>query len=330
MTSSAGRAAAPTRVSLWATIARDEVAAQLQAVQGIELTLVDSLEALHEVLTETEILVMPGHFYHEAVARLVHQSAGRLRFIQSISTGYEELQAHGVPPGVLVASAGDRLSVPVAEFGMALLLALTKCLPQAWSNQSRQLWDKQHLDAMNGLHGKTVVIIGLGNIGRAFARFARCFGMHIIGLRRQVTGDFDNDADEVLPIGELHASLPRADVIFIAAPYNVDTDGLIGAAELQCCKPGALLINVARGRIVDTDALLAALDSGRLGGAGLDVVHPEPLPADHPLWHAPNTIITPHIGGASGLPGKQSLARFIGANVGRFIQGETIQHRIYP
>ena len=315
-------AAAKVQVAFWPSIAGREIEASLRTIPGAELAVVDDLDKLPAAAPGIEALVIGGHFFDSRVAEALRTRAKRLRFIQSFTAGYEGLQAHGVPPGVVVANAGESWSPAVAEHGMALLLALVKCLPQAILNQSRGLWDRSHTARMGSLERQTLAIVGYGSIGREFARRARPFGMHIVGLSRRAMPD--PLADEVQTMSALHAVLARADVVLVAVPYSRETHHLIGAKELAACKPGAILINVARGGLVDPAALAAALSSGQLGAAGTDVTEPEPLPPGDPLWGAPNLIITPHVAGASGPVGRARLAGFVAANVARFVAGEPV------
>lgn len=312
------------KVAFWPFLAGREIAAHLRVTPGVDLTLVENAEQLAVVAPEMEVLVIGGHYFDGGVADVLRRSASRLRFIQSFTAGYEGLQTHGVPPGVIVANAGDSWSPAVAEHGMALLLALVKCLPQAIANQPRHAWNRSHAARMDSLEGRTLAVIGFGSIGRDFARRAKVFGMHIVGLSRSAKPD--PLADEVRPIGALHEALAAADVVLVAAPHSKLTDKMIGAAEFAACRTGALFLNLARGGLVDSAALGAALRSGKLGGAAIDVTDPEPLPADDPLWDCPNLIITPHVAGASGPAGRERLARFIAANVGRFVAGDLPAH----
>lgn len=312
------------KVAFWPTIAGDEIAARLREVPGVELSVVGSVDELAAASPGMEVLVIGGHFFDAKVAELLRARAPRLRFIQSFTAGYEGLQAHGVPPGVVVANAGDSWSPAVAEHGMAILLALVKCLPEAILNQPRHAWDRSQTARMGSLEGLTLAIVGFGSIGHAFARLARPFGMRIVGLSRSARPD--PLADEVHPIGELRAVLARADVVLVAAPHTAATDKLIGAGALAACKRGAILLNLARGGLVDQRALADALRSGQLGGAGTDVTDPEPLPADDPLWDCPNLILTPHLAGANGPVGRNRLAAFVAGNVARFVSGKPPEH----
>jgi len=312
------------KIVFWASIAGQEITACLRAIKGTELTVVESLDQLAAAAPDMEALVIGGHFFKADAARLIRERAGKLRFIQTFTAGYEGLQEHGVPAGVVVANAGDSWSPAVAEHGMALLLAMVKKLETPILNRPKHAWDRAHSAQMGSLEGMKLAIVGYGSIGRAFARLARPFGMRIIGLRR--SPDPDPLVDEMLPVGQLNAVLARADVMLVAAPYSKATDKMIGAVQFAACKKGMLLINLARGGLVDHRALADALVSGKLGGAAVDVTHPEPLPADDPFWDCPNLILTPHVAGASGPVGRERLAAFVAANVARFVAGEPVTH----
>jgi phosphoglycerate dehydrogenase-like enzyme len=314
------------KVVLWPSIAGKEIAEQLRTIPHAELAIVDDVAKLCEAVKDAEALVIGGHFFDADVAQALRANAHQLRFIQSFTAGYEGLQVHGVPPGVMVANAGDSWSPAVAEHGMALLLALAKCLPHSILNQSRNAWDRTHTAHMGSLEGQTLAIVGFGSIGKEFARRAKAFGMHIVGLSRSARPD--PLADEIQPISALNTVLGSADVVVVALPYSVETHHMFGAGQFSACKAGAKLINLARGGLVDPAALISALESGQLSGAATDVTDPEPLPADDPLWRAPNLIITPHVAGANGPVGRKRLAEFVGANVARFAAGRQVSHLV--
>jgi phosphoglycerate dehydrogenase-like enzyme len=190
----------------------------------------------------------------------------------------------------------------MAEHTMGLLLALARNFPDSvrqqdqahWSQQ--ELWDKpQHLTELNG---KVLLIVGYGSIGREVAKRAAAFEMRVWGVTRTGEGDRAH-AEKIFPATKLHEALAEADYVLIAAPETAATRHLLGAAEIVKMKRGARLINVGRGSLLDEAALLRALASGALGGAALDVARLEPLPAENPLWKAPNLLITPHTSGVS-------------------------------
>ncbi len=312
------------RVALWSKLAGAEIAARLRENPRVDLVMADTMEELIAALPEAEILAMPTATYDEKFAKTLIERAKRLRFIQLVSAGYEGPQLYGVPKGVPVANAGDAWSPAVAEHAFALLLALVKCIPQALANQARRGWERSFTAKMGTLDGQTLCIVGYGSIGREAARRARAFGMRVIGVSR--SGKPDALADETAPLGELRSVLARADAILLAVPYSPESEGMFGEAEFASCKTGAILVNIARGGLIESRALAAALASGKLGGAGLDVTEPEPLPADHPLWASPNLIVTPHLAGACGARGRLRLAAFVGENIARFVAGEPVTH----
>src|SRR3990172_8754220 len=312
------------RVVFWSSLAGAEIAARLRQLPGIDLTVAQSVEQFTEALPQAEVLAFPTAIYDRALATALRERGKRVRFIQLVSAGYEGPQIHGVPKGIVVANAGDSWSPAVAEHAMALLLALVKRLPQAFANQMRQGWDRSFTSSMGTLDGQTLCIVGFGSIGREAAKRARAFGMRVIGVSR--SGKPDALAHEAARIGELRSVLARADAILLAVPYSPESEGMFGEAEFASCKTGAILVNIARGGLIDSKALAAALASGKLGGAGLDVTEPEPLPADDPLWASPNLIVTPHLAGACGARGRLRLAAFVGENIARFVAGEPVTH----
>ena len=169
------------------------------------------------------------------------------------------------------------------------------------------------------LAGKTVLIVGYGSIGVAIEARLAPFGVNIVRVARSPRKE-----PQVFAVGELRKLLPEADVVVAIVPLTAETRGLIGAAELALMKPGALLVNAARGPVVVTDALVEALQQNRLR-AVLDVTDPEPLPAGHPLWSAPNCMITPHVGGSTPEFIHRAF-RFGAEQVRRFIAGEELEN----
>jgi phosphoglycerate dehydrogenase-like enzyme len=314
------------RIILWSPVARTEIMARLAAFPDTEVVVVEDTAAFTAALPEAQAVVMMGQFYDAATASALRQAGGRLRWIQLLTAGYDGLSFHGVPPWVSVSNAGDCYSPVVAEHGMALLLALVRRLPEIASNQARHAFDRSMQARLTALDGGTLAIIGFGSIGREIAQRARAFGMRIIGVSRSARPD--PLADEMRPIGELTAVLGRADAVVLAVPFSAETRHLIGAAELAACKRSALIVNVARGGVLDPVALGDALRQGRIGGAGLDVTEPEPLPPDDPLWDCPNLIVSPHIAGFGGRRVLACLAEVVAGNYQRFRDGKTLAHAV--
>jgi phosphoglycerate dehydrogenase-like enzyme len=243
---------------------------------------------------EADVLVVSGMWDNALLER-----AGRLRFIQAIGAGTDQFPRDELAKrGIRLASARGVNYRAVSEHAMALILALARRLPEARDNQARQHWRGMIGDLAgreDELGGKTLLIVGLGQIGGRLAELARAFEMRVVGLRR--TPADGGPADEVRAMSELHALLPEADYVALCCPLTPETENLIAAAEFAVMKPSAYLVNVARGRVVDEPALVAALQAGRIAGAGIDVTVEEPLAAGSPLWGMAQVLVTPHTAG---------------------------------
>ena len=219
--------------------------------------------------------------------------AGRLRLIQMPGAGVDSLLPDpDLPEQVRVANCRGIHEPEMAEFTLALLLAVAKRIPRAAAQQARREW---RMYAGLRLEGATVGILGLGAVGHSLARRCKALGMRVIGTRH--SGEPLEQVDRVYRPDETSTVLAESDVVVVVLPLTPETRGSIDAAALAQMKPRALLVNVARGGIVDEAALAAALEEGRIGGAAVDVFEEEPLPADSPLWGAPNTLVTPHVAG---------------------------------
>jgi len=254
-------------------------------------------DTLDKELPDAHIFVgaslRPEQFAHAKQLKWIHSTAAGVSQLM-----YPELRNSGV----IVTNPSGIFSPPMAEHTMGMILALARNFPDTvrfqdaakWAQQD--LWDKpQHLSEVNG---RLLLIVGYGSIGRELAKRAQAFGMRIWGVTRSGKGD-TTYAERIQPASELHQALPHADYIVIAAPDTPETKHLIGAEQIARMKRGARLINIGRGSLLDEAALMAALQSGQLSGAALDVTTPEPLPSDSALWKAPNLFITPHTSGVS-------------------------------
>jgi phosphoglycerate dehydrogenase-like enzyme len=219
--------------------------------------------------------------------------APQLRWIQACGAGVGQFGEAGLAArGVVLTSAQGVGAPPIAEFVIGRLLELYKRFRELDVLQREHRWE---FTTGETLAGKTMVIVGLGAIGREVAVRARPFGMRIVGVRRSYRdGDTSPLADELCGPDRLDEVLATADVVVLAAPESAETRGMFDAARFARLRPGAVLCNVARGSLVDQPALLDALAAGQLRAAILDVVEPEPLPADSPLWDAEGVILSPH------------------------------------
>ena len=232
---------------------------------------------------------------------------------------------------VIVSNSRGVQSAPIAEHVFAVLLALAKQLPYVVEQQRERHWAQNEMlgDRLPWLiKGKTLGLIGAGTIGSEIARLAAAFGMKVVAITRRPRANGADDIEWMQP-GGLNDLLHRSDAVVIAAPLTPETLNMIGAGEMARMKRGAVLINVGRARIVDHVALSDALRSGHLGGASLDVFHREPLPADDPLWAAPNLILTPHTSGFRQGHWDDVIELFC-ENLRRFQRGEPVRFRVEP
>jgi len=228
-------------------------------------------------------------------------AAPRLRWVHSSAVAVGTLCLDALAArGVVVTNSRGIQAAPIAEHVFALLLAMTRRLPHALERQREALWAQHEFEGAGVpgmLRGQTLGIVGLGSIGSAVARLALAFGMDVVAVRRDPARGGPDGVRAVWGPDGLDGLLAAADVVVVAAPLTGETTALFDAARIARMKRGARLINIARGQLVDGAALTAALASGQLAGAGLDVVEREPLPADDPLWRAPNLVLTPHTSG---------------------------------
>ena len=248
-------------------------------------------EELDALLAEAEVIY--GLFLpHDVVAR-----APRLKWVQTISAGVDRLASTDIwkTPVILTGVSGIH-ATPIGEFVLAFMLMFAKRAPLFVRSQLNHEWAR-FIPAE--LRGKTVGIVGLGNIGREIARLSRAFGMKVIATRRSAgSTSRARNVDKLLPMSRLKQLLSESDYVVIATPLTPETTGLIGTEELKAMKPSAYIINISRGGIIDEDALIQALDEKRIAGAGLDVTAIEPLPPDSRLWDYDNVIISPHVSGS--------------------------------
>ena len=262
---------------------------------GIASFAVRDAVTLEKRIGEADVLVISGLWQNSLLDR-----AGRLRFIQSIGAGTDQFPRDELAKrGIRLASARGVNARAVAEHAMALILALSRRLPEARDNQAKRVWRGMIGDLAereDELAGKTLLVVGLGDIGGRLARLAKAFDMRVIGLRRDPAAG-RGAADAVHRMGELNVLLPKADFVALTCPLTAETENLIDTRALSRMKHSAYLINVARGRVVDEESLVEALAARRIAGAGLDVTAEEPLASNSPLWGMPHVLITPHTAG---------------------------------
>ncbi len=249
---------------------------------------------------EKEFLAMLGEaevlydFPRGHVRDLAHV-APRLRWVQASMAGAGEVaQKAGLQDtDVVVTTASGVYSGPLAEFAMMALLQHVKDLDRLRRDKAEKRWREAHTDT---LYGKTLCIVGMGNIGRAVAARARPFGARVVGVKRAVREDDEawGYADALYATRDLRSALREADYVVVTLPGTLETHRLLDAEVISAMKRGAYFVNVGRGKVVDERALIEALQSGHLSGAALDVFEDEPLPEESPMWELSNVIVSPH------------------------------------
>ncbi|MBG6139073.1 2-hydroxyacid dehydrogenase [Longispora fulva] len=284
-------------------------------LSDLDVEVWDGSTPLPSVLDDVEFFVPPYTFdkkYHQPIVDMP-----ALRVVQLLTAGYEHAM-HLMRPGLLLANARGVHDASTAELALTLTLAAQRNVAGYVRAADQGLWVR---DERPSLADANVLIVGYGSIGEAIER-------RLAGFEVSVTRVARSARDGVHPISDVVKLLPDADVVILITPLTEETRGLVGADFLAAMKDGALLVNVARGPVVDTDALVAELTSGRLRAA-LDVTDPEPLPADHPLWSAPNVLISPHVGGLTTAfyPRGRKL---IEEQIRRYEAGEPLINIVWP
>jgi glyoxylate reductase len=272
---------------------RDELLAGVADAEGLLSLLVDQVD--------TELI----------------DAAPKLRAVANYAIGFDNVDVEAANARhIQVGNTPDVLTDATADLAWALMLAVARRIVEAHHDVRDGKWRTWEPQGWVGVdvHGATLAVIGAGRIGQAVAKRAGGFEMEVVMV------DLGDD---------LHAALERADFVSIHTPLTPETHHLIDAEALARMKPTAILVNSARGPIVDRDALAAALHEGRLGGAGLDVTDPEPLPADHPLLQAPNLLVVPHIGSAT-TTARAAMADRAVDNLLAALDGKPMPYPVHP
>jgi glyoxylate/hydroxypyruvate reductase A len=247
-----------------------------------------------------------------------------VRWIQATSTGIGQTLVRSglIDAPIVFTTARGVHARPLADFALMAMLWFAKDGFRMVREQAAHGWQRY---CGRTLSGATVAVVGLGTIGREVARYCRFMGMRVLGTRRnaETMAGLDGMLDRLVPTSALKAILSEADFVVLAVPHTRDTEGLIGASEIAGMKRGAVLINLARGAVVDEPAMIAALQSGQLGGAALDVFAKEPPDPGNPLWDLPNVLVSPH--SASTVDSENAaLTDLFCQNLGRYRKGEPL------
>jgi phosphoglycerate dehydrogenase-like enzyme len=252
--------------------------------------------------------------------------APNLRWVQAVGAGTGQLQSAGLAAaGIRLTTSAGSNAVAIAEFALGRLIQDVKRFREIEALQTKHVWDPLY---GTQLAGTTLGLVGLGAINGAVARRAQAMDMRVLATRRSATpGATAPDVDVLYPTTELHAMLGECDAVIAAVPETPETEGLIDERALASMKPGTFFCNVGRGSLVDERALIAALRTGHLRAAALDVASEEPLPPEHPLWDAPNLLLSYH---CSSSPGAlfANLHRLVRENLRRYLDGEPLNNEV--
>ncbi|NLG97097.1 MAG: D-2-hydroxyacid dehydrogenase [Chloroflexi bacterium] len=295
--------------------------AQARRIQSLKpdsrLEITDDREKIEPLLGEIEIAA--GHFPVTWIPR-----AEKLRWFQQWGAGTDWLLRHPEIAGrdFILTNASGVHAIPISEHILAFMLAFARGLPNAVRTQQQRDWNANRQVTTFELAGKTVLIIGIGAIGRRTAQITSALGMRVLGIRRNAS----KSPPEVERTGspeQLYEMLPEADFVVLTQPLTEETRNMFDAKAFSKMKPSAYLINIGRGGTVDEPALIQALQSKQIAGAGLDVFANEPLPPESPLWEMDNVIITAHYSGSTPQYNRRALDIFLD-NLKRYTGGEPL------
>ncbi len=258
--------------------------------------------------------------------RNLFPQAHRLKWLQATGAGMEWTQHPEIMSHPVILTNVHIHAVQISEHLFGMLLMLTRRLHSAYRQQLERVWQRDTLlSDLEIIAGKTLCVVGLGSIGRRCAMLGKAHEMRVIGVRNHPQAT--PYVERVYGPGKIREALSQADVVIVVLPSTPHTGNLIGHREFAAMPKGVFLLNAGRGQTLDTDALVEALGNGTVKGAGLDVVDPEPLPSNHPLWKMSNVIITPHTSGSFPRY-NESATRIFLDNLRRYVKDEPLQFMV--
>lgn len=285
-------------------------------------TATETPEDLEREIGNAEVLAIGSGQYGRRVVGIVKGGAKRLKWIHFLTSGIDQpVRAGGFPEDAVVTNSAGLRAPNLSEHVFAMLLFLNRRLRPIEATRAGRGWIRNDIwNEIVGLTGKTMVILGMGSMGQAVAVKAKAFNMTVIAVSRGYRPDAT--VDEVYPRERAKEALARADVVVVCIPSDPDTLNFLDADKLSVLK-NAYVINESRGDVVDEAALVAALASGAVQGAGLDVTAVEPLAATSPLWSLDNVLITPHVGGA-GSPDNREMVEMFAEGLRCYFKGAAL------
>lgn len=285
---------------------------EVRSVEGFEVLLAEGGNRVH----------YPGELDWEDYVKFFTPS---LKWVQLCSTGFgDNITTEVIQGAVALTNAPGIHTNPIAESVLAAILDHAKRLKKRRVDQKNRSWTRLEND---DLVGRTVLIVGLGQIGKRVALLCKAFGMRVVGVKRRV--EPVEGLDAVCSVQELSEYLPAADYVVLALPFTPETEDLWSAGEFKAMKDSAYLINVGRGRVVHEPTMIKALEKGWIAGAYLDAFVEEPLPETHPFWSMENVLLVPHDSHSSPLIGDRLVDLFC-ANLERYVRGEPLENVCDP
>ncbi|MBQ6485214.1 MAG: phosphoglycerate dehydrogenase [Carnobacterium sp.] len=255
---------------------------------------------------------------------LLENKDSHLKWIQAKSAGVDTMNLSLLnEKNIILTNASGIHGVPIAESVFGMLLADTRGIKKAINQQTNKVWSQT--ESLVELKGKTMMIIGMGQVGKEVARLAQAFGLNVIGVNR--SGNPVTEVSEIIKQDQIPKHIKRADFVVNILPLTSETTNYYDDSFFTSMKKGAGFINVGRGPSVDTDALIRQIKNGQIGFAGLDVFKEEPLAKDSPLWDLPEVLITPHISGVAEHFKKRLFAIFE-ENLTAYVAGEELPRNV--
>ena len=304
----------------------DPAARHLRVLSGLpentNITAALDVETLRKVIPKADVIL--NGMAAGRILRELWPGAGQVRWVHSLSAGLDNfLFPELVSSPVALTNSRGVFRRSLAEFAIGAILFFAKDFRRMLRNQAAGRWEQFDVDE---IHGKTLGVVGYGEIGRATAEKAHALGMKVIAVRRR-TGKSHGDAllTKTYPPEQCAQLMAEADYVVAAAALTPETRGLIGEAEIAAMRPHAVILNIGRGPVILESALIAALESGRIRGAALDVFDQEPLPPGHPFWKMENVLLSPHCADHTATWLEEAMSFFV-ANFHRFAAGEPLEN----
>jgi phosphoglycerate dehydrogenase-like enzyme len=263
----------------------------LQIAPGAKLMIAEAKETTKELIRQADII-----YGWPEVQYL--KEAENLKWLHMPSAGVEGYtsKAGYYNKDIILTNSSGVFGLPIAEHVFAMILSYNRNLQEYSYNKAEKKW--KDISKTRDFYGSTIGIIGLGDIGTEVAKRAKAWGANVLAVKRTVT-EVPEYIDKFYSLEDIDEVLVQSDYVLLALPITQKTQGIMNEERLKIMKPHAFLVNIGRGALIDQEALIKALQENWIGGAGLDVTTPEPLPQDSPLWDLPNVILTPHISGSS-------------------------------